>query len=125
MIEYKIFWKKSAVKELKKIPNQFADKIYDAISELSNEPRPDNSKNMVSLSKHYRLKVGDYRVVYSIEDKILIIEIIRIAHRKEVYKWLYLGSLRYTMSGAGQVLNYKSYEPYGGTLLYIFPHYSI
>ncbi|MDT3739863.1 MAG: type II toxin-antitoxin system RelE/ParE family toxin [Candidatus Kapabacteria bacterium] len=86
MIEYKIFWKKSAVKELKKIPNQFADKIYDAISELSNEPRPDNSKNMVSLSKHYRLKVGDYRVVYSIEDKILIIEIIRIAHRKDVYK---------------------------------------
>ncbi len=86
MNEYKILWKKSAVKELKKIPNHFADKIYDVISELSINPRPDSCKNMVSLSKHYRLKVGDYRVVYSIEDKILIIEIIRIAHRKDVYK---------------------------------------
>ena len=71
---------------MKKIPNHFADKIYDAISELSNNPRPDNNKNMVSLSKHYRLRVGDYRVIYSIEDNILIIEIIRIAHRKDVYK---------------------------------------
>ena len=86
MNEYKILWKKSAVRELDKIPNQFAVKIFNAVSELKFEPRPANCKNMIGLSKHYRLKVGDYRVVYSIEDKILIIEIIRIAHRKDVYK---------------------------------------
>ena len=86
MIEYKILWKKSAIKELKKLPSQHSTRIYNSISELSTNPRPENSKNMISLSKHYRLRIGDYRVVYSIEDKILIIEIIRIAHRKDVYQ---------------------------------------
>ena len=86
MSEYKIYWKKSAVKELKKIPNHFANIIYKEITELSVNPRPENCKNLVSLSKHFRLRIGDYRVVYSIEDKILVIEIIRIAHRKDVYK---------------------------------------
>lgn len=86
MIEYKILWKKSAVKEFNKLPKQQSSRIYDAISDLSNNPRPENSKNMITLSKHYRLRIGDYRVIYSIEDKILIIEIIRIAHRKDVYQ---------------------------------------
>ncbi|MCX7737276.1 MAG: type II toxin-antitoxin system RelE/ParE family toxin [Candidatus Kapabacteria bacterium] len=86
MNEYRILWKKSAVKELSKLPKKIGEKIYSLISKLSLEPRPENCKKLVSLENYYRIKIGDYRVVYFIEDKNLIIEIIRIAHRKEVYK---------------------------------------
>ncbi len=86
MNSYQILWKKSAVKELQKLPPDIARSIFSIISGLSDEPRPHNCKKLISLANHYRMRVGDYRVVYRIEDEILVIEIIRIGHRKDVYR---------------------------------------
>ncbi len=86
MKEYKIFWKKSALKELNDLPHNISKKIYDEISSLINNPRPHNSKKLINLNDYYRIRIQDYRVIYSIHDNELIIQIIRIAHRKDVYK---------------------------------------
>lgn len=86
MNSYQILWKKSAVKELQKLPPDIARSIFSIISGLSDEPRPHNTKKLISLDNHYRMRVGDYRVVYRVEDEILVIEIIRIGHRKDVYR---------------------------------------
>jgi mRNA interferase RelE/StbE len=84
MEKYSIEFKKSAVKELKYIPNKDVKRIIQNIALLADEPRPENSKKL-SASEKYRIRIGDYRFLYEIQDNKLIIYIVMIAHRKEVY----------------------------------------
>jgi mRNA interferase RelE/StbE len=85
MAKYKIEIKRSASKELNSLPNKEIKKIINSINQLIENPRPINSKKL-SASERYRLRVGDYRILYEIEDLILIVYIIKIAHRKDVYR---------------------------------------
>lgn len=85
MSSYEIELVTSAQKELHKLPRQTSLRIAKAIYQLSADPRKGNVRPMVG-TKSWRLRVGDYRVVYDIFDKKLIILIIRIRHRKEVYR---------------------------------------
>ena len=85
MVKYRIEFKKSASKELNSLPNKEIKKILISIDQLSEEPRGANSKKL-SASDRYRLRVGDYRILYEIKDEILIIYIIKVAHRKDVYR---------------------------------------
>jgi mRNA interferase RelE/StbE len=89
MRNYKILWKKSAIKEIAKIPKEIALNIYDSISGLKNNPRKKCSRKLRGSEVLYRIRVNEYRVIYSIYDDILVIEIIKIAHRKEVYRSLH------------------------------------
>jgi mRNA interferase RelE/StbE len=85
MTNYKVEFVKSAQKELSKLPSQTSLKIVKAIHKLSIDPRDGNVRPMVG-TKSWRLRVGDYRVVYDIYDKKLTILIIRVRHRREVYR---------------------------------------
>lgn len=82
---YKIIFTKSAAKELKKLSNQLIARIVPEIQALATEPRPTNCKKLKGEENRYRTRVGDYRILYSIEDTIKIVEIVKIGHRKEVY----------------------------------------
>jgi mRNA interferase RelE/StbE len=86
MASYKIEWKNSAYKELQKLPRQIISRVVAAVSELSNEPFPQGVKKLVGSEFSYRIHVGDYRVVYEVIADKLIIEIIRVRHRKDVYR---------------------------------------
>ena len=83
---YKIIWKSSAKKELKKLPQRIIKNIILNIEKLPLIPRPIGSNKLMGTKHTYRQRVGDYRVIYSIEKDQLIIEIIRIGHRKDIYK---------------------------------------
>ncbi|MFO7818571.1 MAG: type II toxin-antitoxin system RelE family toxin [Thermodesulfobacteriota bacterium] len=83
---YSIFWKTSAKKELKRIDKSDIPKIISAIEELSKDPFPANTKKYSGTNHTYRIRVGDYRVIYSILKDILTIEVIKVGHRKDVYK---------------------------------------
>ena len=83
---YKIEWKNSAKKELKRLPRQVIAKVISAVEKLPNNHHPAGSKKLVGTEHTYRLRVGDYRIVYSIQNDLLIIEVVRVAHRKDVYK---------------------------------------
>ena len=85
MAKYKISIKKSAVKELESIPNKHLQKIVKKIQSLSNNPRPQVSQKL-SHKEQYRVRQGDYRIVYSVQDKEHSIEIVKVGHRKEVYR---------------------------------------
>jgi len=82
---YKIQIVKSAHKALLKIPSDIRKKIADAINKLAFNPHPDGSKKLKG-SQFYRIRAGDYRIIYTIEENILTILVVRIGHRKEVYK---------------------------------------
>ncbi len=85
MNNYRIIWKKSAVKELYAIPELYQKKIINSIENLLEEIHPYNSTKLISIKDCFRMRIADYRVIYRIENSELIIEIIKIAHRKEAY----------------------------------------
>lgn len=86
MASFEIQWKASAKKELKKIDKVEIPKILKEIEKLSSEPYPTNHKKILGTEHIFRIKIGNYRVIYSIENEQLIIEIIRVRHRKEAYR---------------------------------------
>jgi mRNA interferase RelE/StbE len=86
MASYKIEWKNSAYKELQKLPRPIITRVVAAVSELSNEPFPHGVKKLAGSEFSYRIRVGDYRVVYEVFADRLIIEIVRVRHRKDVYR---------------------------------------
>jgi mRNA interferase RelE/StbE len=85
MADYKIEIKKSAVKELKALPNTTLKRMIDKINSLAINPRPSGCKKL-SGDEKYRIGVGDYRILYAINDDILLIYIVKVAHGREVYK---------------------------------------
>ena len=89
MGKYKVLIKPSAVKELESISRK-ADRrrIVERISALADNPRPPGSQK-ISGNDRYRLRQGPYRIIYSIEDNALVVYVVKVGHRKEVYrgKW--------------------------------------
>jgi mRNA interferase RelE/StbE len=85
MDSYRILWKKSAVKDLKGIPSHFVNKIFFVIESLKENPKQVNAKKLSGSKKNYRIRISDYRIIYTIEKSELIIQIVRIGHRKEIY----------------------------------------
>jgi mRNA interferase RelE/StbE len=83
---YSITIKRNALKSLGGIPDEYAEKITHAINNLSEDARPNGCKKLQSSGDFYRIKVGKYRVIYEINDGELLILVVEIGHRKEVYK---------------------------------------
>ena len=83
---YSIVYKKGVEKQLENLPNSEYIKITEKIHKLSDNPRPHGYEKLKGSSNEYRIRIGNYRVVYTIADKILIVTVIKIAHRKEAYR---------------------------------------
>lgn len=84
---YLIKFKKKAEKELRKLPIASIKKIVPEIDKLEEEPRPQGSKKLKGTEEEiWRIRIGDYRVIYQIDEGIKIVEIRKIGHRKDVYK---------------------------------------
>ena len=85
---YKIQFKNSALKELRKLPKPTADQISHEIDRLSVTPRPHQCKKLNGAEDLFRIRVGNYRIIYQVQDGLLLVLIIRIGDRKEVYREL-------------------------------------
>ncbi len=85
MAKYRIEVKVSAEKELRKIPKQYLTKIIEEIARLADNPFPYNSIKLSAQDK-YRLRVGKYRILYSVQKRLLTVFVVKIAHRKSTYK---------------------------------------
>ena len=82
---YKIVFDTKVIKDLKKIDKVWQDRIIEKIEEIL-ITRPYDGKRLVgNMSDFYRIRVGNYRVIYEIIDDTVTVEVIKIAHRKEVY----------------------------------------
>ncbi|WP_234571928.1 type II toxin-antitoxin system RelE family toxin [Rhodohalobacter sp. 614A] len=79
---------RKAQKALKKIPNPFKSNIIEAIDRLTEDVRPVGSKKLRGAEDLYRIRVNDYRIVYQIHDQKLVVLIVRIGHRKDIYEGL-------------------------------------
>jgi mRNA interferase RelE/StbE len=83
---YSIGFAKSVKKVLSKLPDDVVEKILDAIFKLADDARPSGCKKLESKRDFYRIRVGNYRVIYDINDGELTILVVEIGHRKEIYK---------------------------------------
>jgi mRNA interferase RelE/StbE len=81
---YSVEIKPSALASLKRLPKGIAARISDKIEVLSKEPRPQGVEKFAGEENLYRIRMGDYRVVYQIQDKSWQVLVLRIGHRKEV-----------------------------------------
>lgn len=85
---YHIELKPAAIKGLRGLPKSIQKKTSSKIDSLANNPLPSKAKKLEGLEKIYRLRVGDYRILYQIQKKVLLILVISIGHRKQIYKHL-------------------------------------
>ena len=85
MAAYKIFFKKSVEKDFKGIPKNDLAKILKRIETLAEDPRPPGCEKLTGQEK-YRLRQGRYRILYSIQDDELTVWVVKVAHRKDIYR---------------------------------------
>ena len=86
MASYHVEIAKSAAKDLRGIDRKWIPRIVATIETLELDPRPPGCKKLVGSDHTYRLRIGDFRVAYDIQDDMLIILVVRIRHRRNVYR---------------------------------------
>lgn len=88
MTKYRVVYDKKFIKDMEKVPRPFQKGLKEIIENLPNNPRPHGSMKLQGSKKTplYRIRHGDYRIIYTIQDDVLIIILIELGHRKEIYR---------------------------------------
>ena len=85
-MQYQITYARSALKSLRKLDRSTAQRILGAIDLLTTNPRPPGCKQLKGGAGEMRIRVGDYRVIYEVIDAEVVILVLSIGHRREVYR---------------------------------------
>jgi len=83
---FRVEWKKSTRKDLRKLPPNVVDRVLETVEQLAVNPFPVGVEKLAGSEHAYRVRVGDYRVVYEVVTKTKLVEIQRVRHRKDVYR---------------------------------------
>ena len=86
MASFNLQWRTSTKKDLRRIPRQAVSRIVAEVAKLTKEPLPHGSEKLTGSERMYRIRVGDYRVIYELLRDAKIVEIQRVRHRKDVYR---------------------------------------
>jgi len=84
-MKYTVFVERYAQKQIMKLDKKLIPAIKAAITDLANNPRPYGYKKLKGEDA-YRIRIGDYRVIYEIDDDIILVTVVSVGHRKDVYK---------------------------------------
>jgi len=82
---YDLVLRPSVSRDVKGIPQQVLKRILERIEALRDDPRPPGAVKLSGL-EYYRVRQGDYRIVYEIQDKVLVVIVVKIGHRREIYR---------------------------------------
>jgi mRNA interferase RelE/StbE len=82
---YQILLTKTATKQLDKLEDDIAEKLLQIIQNLENNPRPNGCKKLKGR-EGYRVRQGNYRIIYDIFDDLLVVEVVAVGHRKDIYE---------------------------------------
>ena len=83
---YRVLLERSAEKDLSRLSSENHDRVIAAMQALANDPRPPGCRKLAGSKHDWRIRVGDYRVVYEIADEIHVVRVNRVRHRREVYR---------------------------------------
>jgi mRNA interferase RelE/StbE len=82
---YQVEITKKASKEIAKLPSSIARRVLKAIAALADDPRPAGVRKLQTVEATYRVRVGDYRIVYTINDRELVVLVVKVGNRRDVY----------------------------------------
>ena len=85
MASFRLVFKQSVAKDLRQIPNKDFQRILERIEDLANDPRPAGVEKLTGDEK-YRIRQGNYRILYAIDDDIITVTIVKVGHRRHVYR---------------------------------------
>ena len=83
---YQIEFSRQADRQFRNLPSQIQQRLKSKIDPLANTPRPHGSEKLSGTDQLYRSRVGDYRIVYAVEDERLLVLVVKVGHRREVYR---------------------------------------
>ncbi|MDH4304231.1 MAG: type II toxin-antitoxin system RelE/ParE family toxin [Nitrospira sp.] len=83
---YQIEFSRQADRQFRNLPSQIQQRLKSRIDSLSTTPCPHGSEKLSGVDQLYRIRVGDYRIIYAVEDNRLIVLVVKIGHRREVYR---------------------------------------
>ncbi|PII82410.1 plasmid stabilization protein [Leucobacter sp. OLJS4] len=83
---YAVEFTSAAAKQIRRLPRPARERLLDAIENLQADPRPPGAKKLVGEDLAWRIRTGDYRVIYEVADDRLLVTVVRAAHRREVYR---------------------------------------
>ncbi len=86
MAPFSIQWRNSTKKDIRGLPRHEVVRVVEAVTQLADDPLPHGSQKLSGAERTYRIRVGDYRVVYEVFSESRIVEIQRVRHRKDVYR---------------------------------------
>jgi mRNA interferase RelE/StbE len=84
--DYAITVSRPARKELERLPARLVERIFPKVESLSQQPRPTGCKKLRGAHNLWRIRVGDYRVVYTVDDALRAVDIVAVRHRSEAYR---------------------------------------
>lgn len=84
-MSYQVEFTTAAARQVKKLPRPARDRVLAAASALAEDPRPHGARKLAGEDIAWRIRVGDYRVIYEIVDETLTVTVVRAAHRRDVY----------------------------------------
>jgi mRNA interferase RelE/StbE len=85
MTRFEIVFKRSVKKDLRPIPKKDVQKILSRVSALADNPRPTGAKKLTGQER-YRIRQGVYRILYEIQEEQLVVTVVKVGHRREIYK---------------------------------------
>ncbi len=84
-MSYRVEFTSAAARQIRKLPRQARTRIFDSVGALAEDLRPHGARKLVGQQTAWRIRIGDYRVIYDVFDSELLVQIVRAAHRREVY----------------------------------------
>jgi mRNA interferase RelE/StbE len=83
---FSVRYTRSAEKDLQRLPASVVERVQAAILDLAADPRPRGSKKLKGYDDTWRIRVGDYRVLYEIHEELVVVLIVQVSHRKDAYR---------------------------------------
>jgi mRNA interferase RelE/StbE len=88
MASYKVIFKPSVEKDLRSLPRPAVRRVLERAEALSENPLPRGSLKLTGAEQSYRIRVGDYRIVYTVDQELRRVIVYYVRHRRDVYRWL-------------------------------------
>jgi mRNA interferase RelE/StbE len=85
-VSYEVEIAPAAKRQIKKLPYDIQQKVVAKLEELAFEPRPDGVKKLEGSDNLYRVRLGKYRIIYEIQDGLLLVTVVKVKHRSDVYR---------------------------------------
>ena len=83
---YRIEWRPGARRDLLRLERNLQTRVFQRVDALAGNPRPEGCRKLTGDEHLYRVRVGDYRVLYEIRDAVLVVTVVEVGHRREVYR---------------------------------------